>query len=557
MARPLRGGTGRLAFISFSPSLLLSFSCSLPLLFCHSLAPPLPSSVHSPHTQTHTSPSPSTTPSDLILNVSVRSPLTEAAEVHLLEASSQLTSLPTTDATTGAQQLELLQKMIAVLAHQVQVCLASVPADLSQCPEPVLEALAHRLQSLSALAKSFKARTHPQAVLLFAPSAGLVTTVIAQCGSSALIRSRVCQFLHRMVHTLGLPVCDLLAHPSCFPLLLAFCEASEDTDEAVEVILNVINQNKEQALPLADHVLPYVVTKYRDLLLPLEHELGISGAAQRATVNVSPDPCASSCPVLLLYSPPLSRHSPSHHGLDCCCRHLTPETHTTHAPSPLSPLPSQSHYLQFLHSVSATGCHEALLSPANSSMLEHIFKGVLLGLQGGGPILGLDLNGAVGAATAAASAGMPLRKYALLILTALAVPWSRPPTPPNLTEALRSFLLTQAIPSILADLTDRAVLDVNDAATHNLLTDVGALLWTVATGFGPQSCAEALATVLQQPGVLRVPWSGEALQALCQAVVNPGPQINTFKDQFKRFVKNLMGGSGAGAGAGGGGGGRR
>ena len=230
---------------------------------------------------------------------------------------------------------------------------------------------------------------------------------------------------------------------------------------------------------------------------------------------------------------------------------------------PLSPLPSpltqpQSHYLQFLHSVSATGCHEALVSPANSPMLEHIFKGVLLGLQGGGPILGLDLNGAVAAATgvgveghldpkfadmatAAASAGMPLRKYALLILTALAVPWSRPPTPPHLTEALRSFLLTQAIPSILADLTDRAVLDVNDAATHNLLTEVGALLWTVATAFGPQSCAETLATVLQQPGVLRVPWSGEALQALCQAVVNPGPQINTFKDQFKRFVKNLMG----------------
>ena len=136
---------------------------------------------------------------------------------------------------------------------------------------------------------------------------------------------------------------------------------------------------------------------------------------------------------------------------------------------------------------------------------------------------------------------MSLRKAALLFLSTLTVPWSRPPTPPQLSEAFRAFLLGQALPSILSDLTDPACLSVSDAATHNLIPDVGALLWTVATSFGPQACADALGAALhpQAGGLLRVPWQEQSLAALLSAVASPGAQINAFKDQFRKFVKQI------------------
>lgn len=439
--------------------------------------------------------------SDLILNVSMRSTLTEQAELHLLEASSLLTSLPSNEHVAATQQ-QLLQKMIAVLAHQIQQCLSMVPEGLTGCPDHLLETMGHKIVSLAALAKGHKYKTYPQTALLFAPPAGLITTVLQRCAASSVIRAKTCVFLHRMVACLGLPICELLVHPGCFLHMLT-CADLGDVDVVVQVLINTLVEYREQAVQLAEFVLPHVVTKYQELFAQLDQQLA-SGSASL---------------------------------------HLESERFAV-----------QRQYLLFIQNLALTGCHEAFTSANNAPMLEHIFKGVLQGLRGGGggggngsslspSSLSSSSSSSSSSPSSSSSGGIPLRKSALVILTSLVVPWSRPPTPPPLSEAFQSFLLQQALPTIISDLTDGVTLDFKDAGTHLLITEVGGLIWTVASNYGGQDCAGRLAVALQQPGALRNPWSSYDIQTLCQAVANHGPLINSFKDSFKRFMKRGAGGS--------------
>lgn len=437
----------------------------------------------------------------------------EAAELHLLEASSHLTSLlphgpkgwaavralngsagEAAVAEVQATQTELLQKMIAVLAHQIQQCLASAPQTYPMVySEHVLDTIGHKILSVAALAKGHKHKSHPATSLLFAPPAGLIVTVITQCGMSSLVRSKACVFLHRMVVCLGKEVSQLLAHPGCFLHLLQEADAG-DVDTVVQVLSNFVVEFKEESLALVEFVLPQVVRKYQQL------GDGVEAQAQL---------CEGGLPS----------------QLDADRASL------------------QRQYLLFIQNLAAGGCHEALISPGNVHMLEHIFKGVLLGLQGGGRGCGASVL------------GIPMRKSAVVILTALAAPWSRPLVAAELSDAFRSFLLQQAIPSILFDLTDGHTLNLSDAATHNLLVEVGGLIWTVSTHFGPQTCAEGLASALSRgahggnghsggmSGDMNgagSDWPPDAVQTLCMAVQQPGQQINVFKDRFKLFLRNTF-----------------
>lgn len=426
--------------------------------------------------------SPLSRPTDLILNACSRPGLTEQAEMHLLEASSLLTAL-TTNPEAGQSQGELLQKIIAVLAHQVQGALSAVAmhmnaatdpmAGMQSCPDHLLETLGHKLVSISALGKCHKFKTHARTSVLFAPPAGLVTQLLSVAGFSPLIRQKVCTFLNHMVHILGLPITELLCHPDCFARLIDCCDES-DTDLAVQILASVIVEHRELAVPLLDVVLPKVLLRYHALFSEIDAggENGVQWDTDRTNL--------------------------------------------------------QKQYLVFIYNIAQNGCQGALTSPHVGALLDGVFHYILEGLRGGPGTSGGSRNG---------STGVPLRKYAVQILTSLATPWSRPPTSLQLTEAYQSFVLHQALPCILSDLTDGTTLSLSDAATHNLLELVGALIWTTASFHGPQLCAEGLSSSLQSG--MKHQWSSETVQALCQAVGQPGQQVNTFKDSFKRFIRSF------------------
>lgn len=184
----------------------------------------------------------------------------------------------------------------------------------------------------------------------------------------------------------------------------------------------------------------------------------------------------------------------------------------------------QKHYLIFLQHLVAQGCSACLISETNISLLDEVLQQVLVGLQGGD---GTHLPGGM-------EGRLILRKTALLIFSGLAVAWMTPSEglSPQLTTALSALLYDRALPMALSMCSDGRTLNVHDAGTQGVVSEVACLLWTLHALRPADTLGHLQTSLLPTLG-----WPPACSTALLEMLAAGTPQ-GTFKENFKRFLRS-------------------
>ena len=120
---------------------------------------------------------------------------------------------------------------------------------------------------MAALAKCSTGKMLQERLAYLQPAALCVVRVCNQMPQISMIRAKTVMFLHRMVHSLGPHVIELLGHT--YPPLLNNSDAG-DADQVVQVLNQVMAEFQGTVLPLVDEALSPTLEKFQTLIADFE-----------------------------------------------------------------------------------------------------------------------------------------------------------------------------------------------------------------------------------------------------------------------------------------------
>ena len=450
--------------------------------------------------------------SDLILTNSgtEEAPLTEQAEMHLLEAIGLMTSAM--NGKPSPEQLQLLKNMLDILVEQ----LVEVAQLSEHDPEFIAEIAGRKLSSIASLSRGHSC---PKNVIapdegsgeLFFNATLSVIPIIQLFSSFKITRSNAITCLHRMIQCVGMRAISPLAE-----LLPSFIQHSDVTD--IDQPIQVLNQLMSE------------VGASEDTGSDADNMSNLNGFIDGLCGTVLDRLSEVYCQIIQAIDE-------SKEGGNSNSEWLDGDDDSTED-GPQSSLAAekihiQKLYMVFIQHIAVYGCHPILLSETNINRLPDIFNAVTTALQGSGEDT-----------TAAVAGTLPIKRPALVMLAHLTFKWlgDEVEISQEVVELLISLLCDVAIPLSFRAICDGSV-DVADAASQGYISDIGHLLWSM-------SCVKNDDTInfLQQSLLPPLGWPDEAVTELVGMLCSVGPlaqsntkSLNNFKDQFKIFVRKLHG----------------
>ena len=472
------------------------------------------------------------------------------------------------------EQIATQQHLFSALIEQLDKLLNFSLQGGGTYNEDVNECLAHKISCLAALAKCNSGNMQQERLAYMQPAALSVVRVCNQVPQAAIIRAKTVMFLHRMVHSLGPVVIELLG--VTYPSLLHNSDAN-DADQVVQVLNQVMAEFQAVVLPLVDEAMQPTLEKIQNLLADFER-------AQQESKWVAEQ--SSSATLASLGLPP------------------TPTNDIKEAPHvDLERVSLQKQYCEFIRHISVHGCHDAFMSTKNRQSLEHVLLQLLKALGGSGA--GLDLGEKERIAgdnvftfmtsstqisnseppRVSQAAGYTLRRIglnAIIGLTKVWIPKTRggpahadgnpangantlqidPAAAAGMANAYRGYLFDHVLPLCLGGYSSGIVasdgsptngnenrspqhcsgneplrardgvrLDLSDAQALGVVGDVGMLLLALAQ----VTSKEDVATYMQQ-ALPRLGWSNQATHEVVQALIEH-TNANQFKDAFKKIFR--------------------
>lgn len=458
--------------------------------------------------------------SDLILTNTSRddAPLTEQAEMHLLEAVGLMTSAPSMNAKPSQEQLSLLKNMLDILIAQ----LLEVAQLTEYDPEFIAEIAGRKLSSIAALSKghscpknSTGATTDSSGELFFNATMSIVP-VLHAFSTFKSSRSKAIMCLHRIIQCVG-----MRATPPLAELLPTFIQHSDVTD--IEQPIQVLNQlmaeyGTSDQSGLAQNNLNALMEFLDGLYGLVLDRLGeIYGHIMQA---IEEDKAGG---------------VPGHWKED-------ENDDESNEENPQSSLQSEKEQIQklyvvFIQHITVYGCHPIMLSEKNICRLPDIFGAITSALQGTGE-----------ESVVAVASTFPVKRPVLVLLANLTIKWlaSEVTVSQDVTNLLASLLCDVAIPLSFRACSDGSV-DVKDAVSQGYLGDVGHLVWAMASVKNADTVQFIQMSLLPSLG-----WPAEAISEVSTMLVAVGQSspsggvgntrvLSNFKDAFKVLVRKLHG----------------
>ena len=433
--------------------------------------------------------------SDLILTQSGQPcPLTESAELSLLESVGLMTAAAfhtqATQAQAQAQSQDagssscvvatsLLTEMLASLSSQV-VELAGHP-QFDRYRDHLSELAGRKIGSIGALCKG---HTLKQSSPLSVSFSALLSSTLATIGPSLITlikykntKARAFILLHRMVSCAGVGVLPLAT--VFLPTSLQYVTEFADIEAPIQLVNQLMIDFNSGALPIVNNVFSLVLDKMAVLMAMTKAAAAVGGGGGSEGDIVS----------------------------------------------------LQKLYLSLLNNITLFNCTPCLYSPENHPRLAtDVLSALLQGVQGqvsGEPI--------------SLSPSIPLRRLCITIITSLAKAWFGPVTrtqhPSEVSEFFVSFLLQQVVPAMLQSLCNGSIPNIlTDALSQQLVGDVSQLMWTLSA-VAHDDFLSYLRNLL-----LTLQWPETAIATLIGHLdgSTSGQAMNTFRDTFKKFIKQLL-----------------
>ncbi len=315
------------------------------------------------------------------------------------------------------EQVATQQHLYSVLVEQVEKLLSySSPQD--NYNEDIGETLAHKISCMAALSKCNTSNMLRERTGYLQPAALCVVRVCNQMPQSTAIRAKAVMFLHRMVHSLGAHVVELLRHT--YAPLLNNSDAG-DAEHVVQVLNQAMAELQSAVLPFVDEALSPTLEKFESLIANFERVQQESKWA----ADQSSSATLASLGLGLPPAPAAIKEAP----------HVDLERASL-----------QKQYCEFIRNISVHNCHDAFMSTKNRHLLEHVLLQLLKALGGSGAGLNLSEKERVGGGSVftfvtghvhgnagdgqsmepprvSSIAGYPLRRIALSALIALTKAW--------------------------------------------------------------------------------------------------------------------------------------
>ena len=433
--------------------------------------------------------------------------LNESAELYLLEAIGLMTSIRQTgNISTKEQQQTLFVEMITHIRKQVH----DICSHPSRCEfeEEFATIMAHKASSFAALAKGHNLKHHGHETPILLATANDMATAINAFAAHSSVRGRGVIFMHRMIASIGKEALGPIQ--SILPALINYSD-SKDTDVVVQLLNQCMIEFADQMLDVIDAMFMTIFEKYKALYGSMERNF------------LSPD----------------KGQQQAGDG---------PQFDTERASI-------MKQFLMFVQHVIHYDCQAALSisQRGNSPIIKPILEIVKDSLKG-------QISSEFSSQTdweVSVAAGIPLRKYAVIIVTDLIKEWSngatgigpnslsRGPVPQDLSHAFARTLFDELIPVCLkiclppqgtSPGADGGSLDLKDAQTLSLVQDIGSLLWTVANVRGTD---EIVSFLRQFAGTQSIGWSIDLTTRVINELNQRG-NLGTFKDNFKKIVRSQL-----------------
>ena len=459
--------------------------------------------------------------SDLILtNTSTDdAPLTEQAEMHLLEAVGLMTSAPSAHGKPSQEQLSLLKNMLDILIAQ----LVEVTQLTEYDPDFIAEIAGRKLSSIAALSKGHSCPKNSAApedgsAELFYNATLSIVPMLHAFSPFKPARSKAVMCLHRIIQCVGIRATAPLAE-----LLPSFIRNSDVTD--IDQPIQVLNQLMAEYGTADEEASDFAL---ETLNLLMEFLDGLCGLVLDRLGEIYSQIIEA-----------IEEQKSSGNTAKWQQEDNDDESNEGGAQSSLQTEKEsiQKLYVTFIQHITVYGCHPILLSEANINRLPDIFGAITTALQGGGE-----------ESAAAVASTFNVKRPVLISLANLTIKWlaSGVAISQEVTNLLVSLLCDVAIPLSFRACSDGSI-DVSDAASQGYLGDIGHLVWAMAIVKNNDTIHFLQESLLPSLG-----WPTEGIAELISmlAAVNqstsPSNSGNTrvlsnFKESFKVLIRKLHG----------------
>ena len=434
--------------------------------------------------------------------------------MYILEAVALMTACPCSTSSsdererqaTANSQRQLLAELSRILLTQLDAILKH-PL-LERYAEDMAGAVAHKLACLASLARpfSYKSQAHEHARISLDNVVAALEASLNILGRFAAVRNKAVVLMHRLVTCLGIRA--LSVGEICLSTLLR--SGNTDIDAALQLFNQFMTEFREQSTQLVDLALRSVLESLRLSYVCADSSGSNTGSRPEIVAAMQAE---SNAP------------------------HVVVEREAV-----------LKQYFLVIQHIADCNCIAALCSEKNAGEFTQILS-----------VLGGGLGGSAGAGAGSSEVGIAVRRSAVGALTCLlrAIFDNRLDTVvfdgacierqiAGHRHLLAKMLREQAIPSVMISLGESS-LDMRDAATNALLGDIATLLWVYLEVFGQEEVIQFMESLLRA-----LNWPSETGRIILSLLSDVGPivrlnqtialtssQINSFRDKFRKLIRNL------------------
>ena len=432
--------------------------------------------------------------------------LTEQSELYMLEAAGILTShraMPSGGSEVSVSYREQQERILTEIAMHLQGQINSIRSHPNRAQfEPDLAVfLAHKVSSIAAIAKGHSYNVQTTAIAALTAAAREVSGAINEFAAYPAVRARGIIFMHRMITAIGPAVLGPIQE--CLAVLLRYSDY-KDTDSTVQLLNQCLIEFSDQMLDLIDAAFVTIFEKIKQLYTTLEENLQVAPSSDEDNE---------------------SGGVPRFDG---------------------ERLSISKQFLVFIQHIVLNQCHAALSISRfqNNAYLLQILQIVISGLRGE-----ISSHLTQNPSVLTHESSIPLRKSAILTLSGLVREWApkavgagpissqRGSVSDELSQAFVEVLYSEVLPYCLILCNNKKELvngvrplDLQDAQSLSLVSEIGGLLWFVAEVRGSQEISTWLANIY-----LSVRWPLEVAAEVSRHLEVHLP-LGTLKDAFRTLM---------------------
>eukprot|EP01041_Mallomonas_annulata_P000123 gene123-184_t len=454
-------------------------------------------------------------------------PLSEQAEVHILEAVALMTAAvaPTADSTPdpvaaqverdviSQRQKQLLLELTSTLLMQLTEILSH--PQLMRYADQMAPAVAHKLSCLGSLARPFshKSVIHSHARTAFEGAVAGLEGALKAFNSFPVVRGKAVALQHRLIACLGAP--SLRSAGPCLAALLSG-RAEGELDSAIMLLNKLMVEFQKQTLGLVNEALGLTLDRlgeaYGQASLgvartnssdgSIEGGNGGGGGGETSSSSIAPHVAVERDSIL-------------------------------------------KQYLLLLQHICDCQCSLALSSTQNAHRVPEVLSVLMQGLE-------LKQSQSSQRSSDSSEVGLGVRRGAVGTCASMLKVWGARETGPtvcaeqhvvcteqHIQEIRQMFsktLLDQIFPSIISSLGNGS-LNMSDASIMSYLGDIASLIWVYREIRGIDELMNYIQGLLQALRWSEVA-SKEFLQLLREADQNKN-HTGVFRDAFRKLIRSL------------------